>query len=214
MAVSTRIQGLAKTLTVELSESLSPQARSKIIADVAREKLAEAQQINKQAIGRIPEHTTTVDGRQGASFDAVQPDGTIYIEFDLLDDLFGWIDLQLIKHAPVLTGQFRRSFVLFADGVEVDPQAPSLPQASEYVYLNLQPYARKIEGDAKRKPLSKQAPDGVFQVVAELAARRFGNFASIKFSYRAPMAASGGTAKERRAADRKNRTPAIIVTPR
>ena len=77
------------------------------------------------------------------------------------------------------------------------------------MFLNTQPYARKIEGDLSREPSSKQAPEGVYEAVATLAQRRFGNVAMIRFSYRTPIdgAIAGG-----RMGDRSTRrTPAIIV---
>jgi hypothetical protein len=208
MAISTRLTGVNKDFEVMLKEDLSPQARSAALASIARAGLAEAQETNRKALGRVPPHETVVDSRRGGDIDAVKPDGVIVFEFELLDDLFGWIDLQLIKHAPVLTGKFRRSFVLFADGVEIDPDGP-LPQAREFSYVNVQPYARKIE-----RGHSSQAPNGVFQVVAALANTRFGNMANIRFSYRTPIASKAGSAKARRKSDTANRQPAIVITLR
>lgn len=208
MAISGRIDPIAKDFEVILREDLSPQARKAVLVSAAKAGLAEAQDINQKALGRVPPHETYVDGRKGGAIDAVQPDGTIVFEFELLDDLFGWIDLQLIKHAPVLTGKFRRSFVLFADGIEVDPNGP-MPDAREFAYLSVQPYARKIE-----RGHSSQAPNGVFEVVAALAKRRFGNMANIRFTYRTPIASMDGSAKQRRDSDRSNRTPAIVITLR
>jgi hypothetical protein len=111
MAISARLTGVNKDFEIFLKEDLSLQARSAALASVARAGLAEAQaqEINREALGRVPPHETIVDLRRGGSIDAVKPDGTIVFEFELLDDLFGWIDLQLIKHAPVLTGKLVRA---------------------------------------------------------------------------------------------------------
>jgi hypothetical protein len=65
--------------------------------------------------------------------------------------------------------------------------------ASRYEFVSTVPYARKIE-----RGLSPQAPDGVYQVVAVLAQKRFGNVARIRFSYRALPGVEG-------------RQPAIII---
>lgn len=206
MAVTTRITPISRSIELTMQRHLSPEAQSARLAAYAKERLAEAQATNRQALGQVPPHDTYVDGRQGAAVESVKPDGVIVFDFELLDDLFGWIDLQLITHAPVLTGKYRRSFVLFADGMEVDPDG-DVPPAKEYVYLNMQPYSRKIE-----QGLSDQAPDGVFEAVAVLAKKRFGNLAKIRFSYRTPIAASGGSSKENRQTDRANRQPAIVIT--
>jgi hypothetical protein len=68
--------------------------------------------------------------------------------------------------------------------------------AQQYVFVNTDPYARKIEGTKQKPPSSPQAPDGVYQAVATLA-RKFSNLAKITFSY---QTVAGG-----------ERNPAIIV---
>ena len=60
--------------------------------------------------------------------------------------------------------------------------------------------------------LSNQAPDGVYQVVAKMAQRRFGNSLRIKFSYRnlsgvVPRGPNALAATE-------VRQPSIVITPR
>ncbi len=108
--------------------------------------------------------------------------------------------------------------------MEVDV-GTEIPEASEYAFLNTQPYSRKIE-----RGESPQAPEGVFQVVATLAQSRFGNIAKITFSYRAVMGGAIGawamTPSARSLAARSGstgssdikrtewltRSPAIIIT--
>lgn len=199
-----RLKMTGVSIDVMVRRDLAPAARQKIIADVARQGLAESQEINRRALGRVPEHETFVDGRKGAALESVNPDrGTIAFTFTLLGDMFGWIDLQLIRHSPALTGQYRRSHVLLADGASVDPDNPPAA-AREYAYVNTLAYARKIEGVGERKPQSSQAPEGVYDVVAALASARFGNLAKIHFAYRALTGAAKGVSRQ----------PAIIVVPR
>ncbi|ETR75066.1 hypothetical protein X566_20125 [Afipia sp. P52-10] len=182
MAIRTRIEPIDRDIQFLINEELSPAGRSAALAQYAREQFQEAQAINRRALGRTPDHETFVDGARTEAVERVRPDGTVVFEFELLDDLFGYIDLLLITHSPRKSGRYQRSHVLLADGAAIDPDADELPKASEFVVINTQPYARKIE-----RGQSAQAPDGVYQVVAALAARRFGNMASIKFSYRVPL---------------------------
>lgn len=179
MAVTTRITPISRSIELTMQRHLSPEARSARLAAYAKERLAEAQATNRQALGQVPPHDTYVDGRQGAAVESVKPEGVIVFDFELLDDLFAYIGEQLVIHAPVKSGDYQRSFAFFVDGVELEPGEP-VPAFSEAVFLNTQPYSRKIE-----RGLSDQAPDGVFQAVATLAKKRFGNLASIRFSYRA-----------------------------
>jgi hypothetical protein len=209
MAFTAKIDAIEKDLAVFLKEELSPEARKAVMASFAREELGKAQATNRQALGYDPEYETFVDGRRGAALESVNPDGgTILFAFELLDDLFAWIGEQLVLHAPVLSGEYQRSFRFYADGKEIDPGAPA-PTAREYVFLSAVPYARKIE-----RGHSDQAPNGVFEVVAGLAKGRFGNTANIRFSYRTPEKSTADTPKSRRVADRESRSPAIVITLR
>ncbi|MFC5421954.1 hypothetical protein ACFPOB_20540 [Bosea eneae] len=177
----TRIDSFSREINLMVSEALSPAARSALVADAAREALAEAQAVNRAALGRDTPHEAYVDGRRGAPFEGVNPDrGVIAIEFDISIDVFDFIGRLLVLHSPVLTGAYQDSHQLYADGVAVERYDPAA-RAEEWVFLNVQPYARKIE-----RGLSSQAPDGVYQSVAELARRRYGNIAAVKFTYRSP----------------------------
>lgn len=210
MLLDGSIEPLDLDFQVLIAEEFSTAARSARLADFAREQLADAQAVNRSALGFVPPHVTVVDGLAGASEDRVRPDGVIVYSFELLGDLFGWILGQLRAHAPVRSGAFRDSLQLFADGVLVDPGAGEIPPAKEYVFLSPLPYARKIEGSGARGPESRQAPDGVFEAVAALAAQRFGNQAQIRFSFRAPLGdrlISGKPGNDLR-------VPAIVVTLR
>jgi hypothetical protein len=205
MPVSVRIDPIGEDIQLLVSDLLSPEAQGRQIAIAAREILADAEQTNLQAVGHIPPHDTFVDGRLGVAEEMVRPSGgTIVYEFELLDDLFAWIGDQLVIHSPVLTGKFARSFLFFADGIEIDPAAPVPLDATEFAFLNSQPYARKIE-----RGESPQAPDGVFQSVAALAQRRFGNVAKVRFEWRA--IAGGAILTGRHGNRSSDRTPAIVI---
>lgn len=203
MSVQTRIEPIDRDIALMLSEELSPQGQSKVFAEFAGEQIEDAKQTNRQILGRMPRYTVAVDGRAGAPLETVKPDGVISAEFELFDDVLVWIADQLETHSPRLSGRYAKSHTIFADGVEVDVGA-KIPDAQEFVFISTLPYARKIE-----RGESSQAPDGVYQVVATLAQRRFGNIAKVTFSYRTALSGSliGG-----RAGDRSSeRNPAIIV---
>jgi hypothetical protein len=215
------VEPIDKDIAILLDEELSPKAQSVTLADFARQCLAEAQATNQSALGYLPPLVVTVDGVAGRSEDQVRPDGAITYEFQLISDVLVFVDQQLIAHSPVLTGRYQRSHVLYADGAETDPENPA--QASEYVFLNTQPYARKIE-----KGLSPSTPDGVYEGVATQARGRFGNMAKISFEYRAAPSGAvtdwAGTESAARHASRHyrhsqpnqqawlSRQPAIVVT--
>lgn len=224
--VTTRIEPIERSIVLAIREGEPPAERGKRLAGYARQALAEAQEINRRATGVVPPHETYVDGRLEAPLETVKPDGVIVFEFDLLNDLFEWIGDMLVKHSPVGHEDnihYFASHAFFADGVEIAPGA-EVPPAEEYVFLNLQPYARKIE-----RGLSKQAPDGVYEAVTVLARRRFNNVASIRFTYRSPLLGyvpGAANRAERRAMrnqparwsairmERESRQPAIVIRVR
>jgi hypothetical protein len=182
--------------------ALSPKEQSRVISDVAREALRDAEQKNARALGRTPEHTTTVDGRKEAALESVKPDGMIVFEFQIITDALVWIAEQLKTHSPRRTGAFAASHILLADGKEVDPKIA--PSAQEYVFMSMLPYAGPLE-----RGHSKQAPNGIYEVVAALADRRFHNQARVQFTYRMMP----GLMVRGRKAQKAVRQPAIIVVP-
>jgi hypothetical protein len=104
------------------------------------------------------------------------------------------------------------------DGEAADFNASIPPDFDEIVFVNVTPYARKIE-----KGLSDQAPDGVYEAVAALAARRFGNIVKVRFSFRSPnfgginswaakAGAGGRGSRGANAEARLRRQPAIVLT--
>jgi len=203
MKLQTRVQPIARDLELMMKDGLGDKARSAMLAAFAAETIEEASAQNKQVLGVVPPHEIFVDGREGAPLASVKPDGVIRAEYQLVNEALAWISTQLQLHSPVLSGRYAKSHELFADGV--DTENPNLaPPAEEYVFINIQPYARKIE-----RGQSSQAPDGVYQAVATLARRRFGNVAKIDFSYRTAI---GGAIIGGRKGDRASeRNPAIIV---
>lgn len=224
MAVKTRLDPIDRDIRLLIDQELSPAARSRQLADFARSEIEKAKRHNARVLGAVPPVEIAVDGSIGRPIERVQPDGVIVAEFRLIQDALAAIGEMLVLHSPVRTGRFQSSHILFADGVEVDPANVPL-DASEYAFVNSQPYARKIE-----RGLSPQAPEGVFNVVAVLAQRRYGNVARIRFGFRSlPAGAVGrwamtGTARAlaqrvrggnpAHHTDWLTRQPAVIVTQR
>lgn len=203
MVMSLKFEPINRDIQLFVS-SLSPRERSLRFAEMAAEQIADANQTNARALGgTAPPSTTYVDGQVGAPLTNVKADGgVIFTEWELVLDVLAYIATNLEKFSPVKTGRYQKSHVLLADGVPLNIDTPSLvPQAAiaeEYIFINVVPYARKIE-----RGLSQQAPDGVYQVVASLARRKFSKVARITFSYRTILGGSGGAKSER--------NPAIVV---
>ncbi|WP_232629159.1 hypothetical protein [Methylobacterium sp. Leaf118] len=218
----TRLKSSGLDIRLTVAASLSPERRRALIAEHARAGLRESQDINRAALGRVPDHDTFVDGRAEAPLTSVNPDrGVIVFRFHLLSQVIQWVDAMLVLHSPVLTERYARSHAWFADGKEMDPMSPPAG-AEQFVVMNAQPYARKIE-----RGQSSQAPDGVYEGVAAMAKKRFGQVSYIGFGYRsmrggavgewAGSATASDLARDVRGGDRRKREdwltrqPAIII---
>lgn len=229
MALRTKITPLNVNYDLLISNLLSPEAQSKVFAEYAGKVIEDGKAQNAKVLGRVPPYTVSVDGKLGAPLSSVKPNGVVFVEYELIFEAIQWIWDMLELHSPVGSppkdphpGLYKKSHVLIADGVAVEPGAIP-PLASKLVFLNVQPYSRKIE-----RGLSSQAPDGVYQAVATLASAKFSNVAKIKFGYDHPMfgavdewasSPSGAEwARKKRKGSSKGqaewlrRQPAIIVT--
>lgn len=224
MPITARVDVIERDLALSLTGTDAE--RSAAVAAYARDVLAEANAQNTATAGHPVPHTTTVDGRQTEDLDGVKPDGTIVFEFglSLQNDVVQWIYDQLRAHAPVRSGRYRASIVVYADGAEVQPETTA-PEARDWIFTVSVPYARKIEG-VRKPPLSTKAPNGVFEVVAAMAAARFGNIAKVRFTFTNPIGGAtdietwaakhaatmdGGRAQKRQYA-KDTRQPAVYVS--
>ncbi len=173
-----RLDPIARDIALMADEALSAEGRGDALAEAARGALIEAQETNRAALGYVPDHDTFIDGAKRQGLTGITAASTVLFEFHLLVDVIEYVDEQLILHSPIKTERYARSHIWFADGVEFEnPSRP--PPAEQYIVLNAQPYARKIE-----RGMSPQAPEGVYEAVASLAKRRYGNVAYVGFSYR------------------------------
>lgn len=172
-----KIAPVFRELQLEISASLSERARSKRLAAFALEKITEAKIANGGGGGAMAPHRQIVDGREGAPLVSVKPEGVIVARFDLLRETLEWVGVALNQESPVRSGRYARSHVLYVDGEPHGGDGP-IPDGKLYTFVNTQPYARKID-----RGLSAKAPDGVYEAVAGVASRKFGNVAKVTFGW-------------------------------
>lgn len=185
MAVRTKVEGVAKEIGLIVDEMLSPAGQSRAVADFARSAISEADDANRRVLGRVPPRTVTVDGRQGASLESVKPIGGVIIaEWDLISDVLVWIGQTLWDRSPRVSGDYQEGHTLFADGVEV-PRGQQVPKAAVYTFINLVPYARRIEVGKTRsgRDFVIQVPNRIYERTYKDAKGRFGNVAKISTGF-------------------------------
>jgi len=182
VAVKTRIDSVSQDIGLIVNDMLSPAAQGRAVANFAREAIAEADATNKRILGRVPPRTITVDGRKGGALESVKPaGGTIVTEWELISDVLGWIGQTLQDRSPFVSGEFREGWVLLADGQVIDVGGQT-PVAEVYTFVNVVPYARRIEvGKTKSgRDFVIQVPNRIAERTARDASARFGNLAKIR----------------------------------
>lgn len=190
MAVRTRIEPIAKDVSIIVNDMLSPAAQSRAVANFARGAIAEADDANRRILGRLPPKVITVDGRAGADLESVHPNGRIVAEWDIGNDVLTWIGQTLLDRSPRRSGAYRKGHTLFADGVEI-AFGEQLPNAMEFVFANLVPYARRLEvGKTESgRDFLIQVPNRIYERTYNDAKARFGNIAKITFSHETQIGA-------------------------
>lgn len=163
---------------------------------------------------------TYVDGREGAALESVKlPGGTIRFEFSYTREVVAEILNMLIAASPYRDKRpganpathYKDQHLIFVNGTETD-DITNLPPDAVVVFVNLQPYSRKVE-----RGFSMQAPSGVYQMVARQARSMFGKVVSVEFGYdifpnagpSLKNSVRGHAAKARR----DDRFPTITVRP-
>jgi hypothetical protein len=160
-------------------EALEPDVRQYQVA-VARQVLAE-----EQLRGFDERPVRIVDRRTNAPVESVRAFGVIeFVSRADLADVARWVFAELVRRSPVgPTGRYQKSHLVFLNRASVGDMEAALrvyKPGDRIQIVNTQPYARKIEGRKQSKakggaikPLSKQAPNGVYRAVYAAARRRF-----------------------------------------
>jgi hypothetical protein len=225
--ITTKFDALDTTKILRDMVGFTNAEKSVALAGFARAEIEIYDRANTAALGAKVPYETFVDGVKSSNLLSVRPDGVIVAEWDIGVELVRWIYTTLREKAPVLKGDYRDSITIFADDRAVADPAGAVG-VDQVVIMSTVPYARKLEGVAGKKYMSSQAPDGVFQVVAAMAKRRFSNQAKISYTFRniGGMTsslegwASGrrttnskrfGAAKSRRQYEKDTRNPAILI---
>jgi len=160
---------------VELGTFLKADLEKLTAEEVKRAHITVARQLKAEVIADAPVRpgvTTIVDGREGATEEAVRPFGVIAYRFQYWGEIIrATIDFAR-SISPVLTGLYRDSWFALADGVLVS-DLDNPPEASEYIVTNDQPYARIVEVGRKGKKF--RAGNFVAQKTAVAMRGRFGN---------------------------------------
>lgn len=199
------------------------------VVDFAEAAARETDRRNDALVGRDVAYHAFVNGRPvdavTSGLLAAEQRQPVVVQYEwdtsagagLLGDALRWIAAELVAGAPVVSGEFRDSILLFGDerliGRATDLRAaPAFPEARRFVFVATAPYSRKIEVGMTEagRPFVVQVPPRLFERVAAAAASRFGNAAAVRPQWTTDAALPAPT----RYAGRSLRYPAIVVTGR
>jgi hypothetical protein len=177
-----------------ISSTLSNETQVKFFAEQAIKIGRDVQDHNERIIGHQVTRTTYVNGQKNASeYSITSSGGTIEYVFSITSDIVEFIADSIQKLSPVRSGQYKASDVIYADGVLVSNPNDLPKNVSEWIFVNTQPYAGKIE-----RGESSQASHGVYELTAYQAAQKYPEY-HVLFDFRYTS-------------DSKYLTPAIVVT--
>ncbi|HEY0330237.1 MAG TPA: hypothetical protein VGC77_14205 [Rhodopseudomonas sp.] len=133
----------------------------------------------------MPPRILTVNGQIGARIESLRPgSGVVIAEWQLGREVIAWIWQTLRDRSPVVSGDYKRGHLLFADGALVE-EGQKIPNASTFKFINAVPYARKIEiGKTKSgRSFVVQVEPRIYERTYKDAKGRFGNIAQISTGF-------------------------------
>jgi len=190
--------GLTSARIAALVQRVEVRTQQAIIT-TTRRLVAENESAIARTFGRPPGITQAVDGIVGKPLETIDPRGYTDTRFEVAASIITEAFTALVRASPfgpAEGGHYRDDHWMFVNGIRRDATLEGkeivVGRGDRIVFVNVRPYARKIEGGARtrtrrftdRRPgLSVQAPDGVYEITARDLRRRFGNLANITFTY-------------------------------
>lgn len=223
MAARLKYPVVNRTVVFQGNHVFSPEVRRARFAEIVGEQIEQIDRSNDAALGHDVHYRTFVDGKESARLANVRDGGSIEARWELGVGVIDYIADMLAKSGPRLTGRYRATFKVYADGKEIQDTIDAIG-AREVLFVPTVAYARKIE-----RGQGGYAPGHVCEAVAAMANARFSNVAKIKFTFAEPEsptppvdpyldywarrnAARQSGARKRRAQLQKNRRqPAIVI---
>lgn len=144
-----------------------------------------------------------VDGMQGAPEESVRADGRIVYQYSRTEEVVKFALATLRELSPVLSGAYKDAHEIFLNGRPV-VDVSEYRAGDDVMITNLLPYSRKIEVGTMKMRVAGTSK--VYQQARRIVMNRFGNSASIEFTYRANI--SGRAVDQAKTATKKRKAAA------
>jgi len=200
---------------IRVAKQATKEATQRVFVETARREHA-------RVMGTDPKpavFSQFVDGVAGAPLENVRPNGVIVFRYPRLQMVAQFAMETLFDLSPVLSGAYRLGHRLFLNGKEVSNLA-AYKSGDDVAITNYLPYARKIEVGKMKMRVS--GSDRVYQQARRKVMARFGNVASVDFTFRGLIGRASGSgtlvnpaaAKGRSHNKRDIRYPVLIIRER
>ena len=225
--------GISRDLDIHFSEDIKSWSAEQVrghqieVGERERKRLAN----RKEFPHKKGDYRTVVDNKYDRPVDTVKDYGVFeYVRTATMPEILQKAVKLIRKISPRVTGQYASNNIIMLNGKELpldSIDSITLDPSDTIQLVNVSEYARKIEGydiagggttksgkARKRKPLSSQAPQGVYRLTARLLKQEFGKTAYIKYQMRTlESGRTVGVSKGRYAGSRRaNRYPMIRIS--
>ncbi len=185
MALSGRFLGWTTTIGVQVKGLLAEQSK-KLVVKTAMDAVrrVEVEQTARSG-GVTPTYRQVVDGKVGAPFSDVLPDGTIVLNWYYVREAARDTLHALVARSPVDSGDYVDSITMTADGVTIEDVNQIGTDAKVVNILPTVPYSRKLEVGLRKDgtPFSVQVPPHIVEETTYTMRKIWGDVCVIDFNY-------------------------------
>lgn len=180
-----QLAALTTTLRVQVPRQNAEAART-LLAETAEAERARVLREQRNRAGVTPSTAHAVDGRRGADFRSVRPDGMILLEFGYVREIAARAAEELIKAGPRNSGAWAAGIVVLVNDAETEPGAEIPHDAANVALVSTVPYARKLEIGHTKDGFPFILDDEDYRLVERTAQRLrsiYAGLADVRFNY-------------------------------
>jgi hypothetical protein len=177
-----QLQGFARTVTLGIQEMTEDQAIDSLVETTVNGLQAVAQREATRAGGISPIPRLVIDGKAGATLDAIRPDSLIVILWNYLPEAAQRTYDALVQRSPRLSGEYIAGLHMFVDGARAGSDAITFDTAEVRIVATV-PYARRLEvGMTKsHQPYVKRVAPHIVEETAIYAREKFRDIATVTY---------------------------------
>lgn len=178
------LQAFKRTVTVAWPARAQGDAKA-LLLKVARNGHGQIMAEAKQRSGAFPQWDAYANRPGNKNLESVVLPGPIVYTYRHTTEILQFIITELIKASPFKSGDYRKSHLVFVDGVQVQGIPTELKPGQDVMVINPLAYSRKLEiGKTQSgRDFLISVPNRIYERVAKMAKAKYGNVARISMTY-------------------------------